>query len=430
MRGLTCLPHPRRFRLAAVAPPSKAHTLRAIFLAALSPGHSVLHRPLLGDDQWAALAAVARLGAAYTVYPDRLEIEGGGIREGGSPAVLEAGESGLTARVLLALAGLRPGGALIDGGSRLRAGRPVGDLENALRAMGWRLTCLGREGHLPIRVEPPPPTQVGSAVRRVPLTSPDSSQPLTALLLAAPLLPGGLDVELASPLPSRPYVEITLDLMRAFGAEPEVDENRFHVPPGMYRPRELDIEGDWSAAAFFFAAAALTGGSVTVAGLTPGSRQGDRAMADWLSAMGCDVSAGPDGVTVRGRPGRDLDVDASDSPDLVPAIAVVMGRTPGRHRIRGAAHLRIKESDRLNALAMNLNELGAEATETTDGIEIYGREEYAPNRIIRTFGDHRIAMAFAVAGLATPGLVVDDPTCVTKSFPDFWAVFETAQPAS
>ena len=230
---------------------------------------------------------MARLGVPYTLSAETLELEGGGWFQGESPLVLDAGDSGLTARVLLALAGLRRGGADVDGGRRLRDGRPVADLLAALRALGWNVREQGLPGHLPVRVSPPGrPSETRRAVR---LSSPDSSQPLSALLLAAPLLPGGLEIELAGPLPSRPYVEITLDLMRAFGAAVEAEENCFRVPPGGYHPRELEIEGDWSGAAFFFAAAALTGGSVTVGGLRPDSRQGDRLFVDLLAEMGCRV---------------------------------------------------------------------------------------------------------------------------------------------
>ena len=203
MRGLTCLPDPERFRLEAAAPPSKAHTLRAIFLAALAGGRSVLHRPLLGTDQRHALAAVARLGVPYTLSPDRLELVGGGWFRGESPIVLEAGDSGLSARILLALSGLRRGGAVVDGGRRLRDGRPVTDLLAALRSLEWRAEELGHPGHLPVRVTPPAMPEA-SPFRILSLSSPDSSQPLSALLMAAPLLPGGLEIELAGPLPSRP----------------------------------------------------------------------------------------------------------------------------------------------------------------------------------------------------------------------------------
>ncbi len=421
MRGLTCRTHPESFRLEAVAPPSKAHTLRAIFLAALTGGKCSLHKPLLGTDQRTALAAVARLGVTYRLSPEALELEGGGWFRGESPLTLEAGDSGLSARILLALAGLRRGGAVVDGGRRLRDGRPVADLLAALRSLGWAVTELGRPGHLPARVAPARPSP--PAARAVlELSSPDSSQPLSALLLAAPLLPGGLEIALAGPLPSRPYVEITLDLMRAFGARVEAQENRFRVAPGSYRALEMEIEGDWSGAAFFFAAAALTGGSATVRGLRPDSRQGDRVFPGLLGEMGCRVSVGSEGVIVSGRTSRPLDADMADCPDLVPALAVVMGRTPGLHRIRGAAHLRIKESDRLRAVAENLGRLGITATETPDGLEIQGRETFQPGAIIRTHADHRIAMAFALAGLVTPGIDVDDPACVVKSFPDFWNV--------
>lgn len=419
MRGLTCLSHPEDFRLEAAAPPSKAHTLRAIFLAALADGRSVLHRPLLGTDPRTALAAVARLGVPYLLAPGRLELEGGGWFRGESPLVLEAGDSGLSARILLALSGLRRGGAIVDGGRRLRDGRPVADLLAALRTLGWNAEELGRPGHLPVRVTPP--STLDATPRRIlRLSSPDSSQPLSALLMAAPLFPGGLEIELAGPLPSRPYVEITLDLMQAFGAGVEAEENRFHVARGDYRPREIEIEGDWSGAAFFFAAAALTGGSVTVDGLRPDSRQGDRVFMELLAELGCRVSAGPGGITVSGRSSRPLDADMADCPDLVPALAVVMGRTPGTHRIRGAAHLRIKESDRLRVVAENLGQLGITASETPDGLEIQGRGTFQPGAVIRTHSDHRIAMAFALAGLVAPDVTVDDPACVAKSFPDFW----------
>jgi 3-phosphoshikimate 1-carboxyvinyltransferase len=235
-------------------------------------------------------------------------------------------------------------------------------------------------------------------------------------------------LEVEGPLVSRPYVDLTLSVMRRFGAEVETapagpEPTEFVVRPGRpYRPCDLEIEGDYSSASYFFAAAAVTGGRVRVDRLDPASSQGDARFVDLLQRMGCRVESGASWVVVEGTGTLEgIDADCRAMPDIVPTLAVVALFARGRTRITGVPHLKVKESDRIAAVAGEINRMGGGATPLPDGLIIEPRPLHEAR--IETWSDHRMAMAFAVAGLRVPGVVIADPGCVSKSFPDFWEVF-------
>jgi 3-phosphoshikimate 1-carboxyvinyltransferase len=276
------------------------------------------------------------------------------------------------------------------------------------------LSVADCQGFPPVKVRGGPPR--GGRVR---VEGSLSSQFASALLLIAPVLEGGLSLELPEPRVSSPYIELTARVLTRFGAEVEREEGRdLRVRATGYRPASLRVEGDWSSACFPLAAAAITGGRVALRGLDPDSAQADRLFPELLSRMGVRVCRDGEAVVAEGPPLRGLEADLADAPDAVPALAAVAAVAPGLTEIRGVAHLRHKESDRLAALAEELGGLGASVRELEDGLLIRGGG--LRGGVVHPRGDHRIAMALALTGLAVPGVAIAEPGCVSKSYPGFW----------
>jgi 3-phosphoshikimate 1-carboxyvinyltransferase len=271
---------------------------------------------------------------------------------------------------------------------------------------------------------PPVIVRGGLAGGRASLSGAVSSQFVSALLLLGPLAPAGLELTVTGDLVSRPYVDLTLEVMGGFGVSYYREGYRFFQVPGgqVYEPQDYGIEADASSASYFWAAAAVTSGRVTIANLSPESSQGDAAFPQVLEAMGCRVECSASGLTVVGGPLHGVKVDMAAMPDLVPTLAVVAAFARGETVITGVAHLRHKESDRLAAVATELGKMGIEVRETADGLVIQGGRPHGA--AIDTYQDHRLAMSFAVAGLKAPGTTIRDPEVVAKSFPDFWEYFE------
>ncbi|MGC8763149.1 MAG: 3-phosphoshikimate 1-carboxyvinyltransferase, partial [Acidobacteriota bacterium] len=303
---------------------------------------------------------------------------------------------------------------LLDGEEQLRR-RPLGDLKAPLEALGAAVRFVEEEGHAPVEVR-------GQRWRggEVAVPGETSSQFLSGILLGAPLAEGPLVVR-ARELVSAPYAALTAHLMARFGVPVERRGNAFGVRPGTYRAVSLEVEPDASAAAFLFAAAAVSGGEVTVPGVHPGLLQGDASFPRFLAAMGVSVEAGPGGTTVRGLPRRGLEADVAGVPDLVPPLVAVALRAPEPSFLRGVAHLRHKESDRLEVLSEGVAALGGRLEATGDVLRVHPLRPRG-GASLNPRGDHRMAMAFAVTGLWVPGLLVEDPACVAKSFPRFFDV--------
>ncbi|RPI54824.1 MAG: 3-phosphoshikimate 1-carboxyvinyltransferase, partial [Deltaproteobacteria bacterium] len=249
-----------------------------------------------------------------------------------------------------------------------------------------------------------------------------SSQYLSSLLLVAPIARNPAKITMDGPFVSRPYVDLTLAVMAAFGVKVQEKGDSFLVPHMTYKAKKYQIEGDASSASYFWAAAAVTGGKITVENIPPYALQGDAAFADILSSMGCSIKKDSGGVTVQG-PSRGMlkaiEVDMGRWPDVVPTLAVVAAFAQGTTVIKNVAHLRIKETDRLKAVAQELSKIGTSVKELEDGLIIEGTRDMHGS-LIDTYDDHRIAMAFAVAGLRVSGIRIKDPVCVQKSFPAFW----------
>ena len=408
----------RRLDAVLTAPPSKSATQRALVAASLARGVSRLVRPLLADDAAHLAAALRSIGLGVTITGAGADLvaEVDATRDVAAPASpLMVGNAGTAMRFLTArLAGERVE-FVVDGDARMRQ-RPIEPLVAALRALGAAAASIAGDGCPPVRVG-------GRGLRggRARLHGGVSSQFLSALLLAGPMAEAGLEIEVDGPLVSRPYVDLTIDMMRRLGVTVASDvPARFRVAAGQsYHPGEVVIEGDWSSASYLFAAAALLPGRVEVRGLENASLQGDARFLDCLQEMGCQVTRGPDGIVVEGTESlRGIEADLGDMPDVAPTLAVVALFAAGETRILGVPHLRFKESDRIAALCASIARLGGDAEPAPDGLRV--RPRPLRGAALDPHDDHRLAMAFAVAGLRLPGVVIMNPGCVSKSYPGFW----------
>jgi 3-phosphoshikimate 1-carboxyvinyltransferase len=408
-------------------PSSKSITHRYLNLALLAGRPLVVERPLLAEDTRLFLAALARCGWTVEERPEEIGLAppAGGVASGAPPTEIFCGNAGTMLRFLVASLAALPGRWRLDGVARLRE-RPVGPLVEALRRLGAEIRYLGHPGRVPLEIAG---GTLGGGVTG--LDAGESSQFLSALLMAGLAAPRPLTVEVTA-LTSAPYVEVTLAAVRRCGGRIEAQPGeggglRYRVVPGLLPPPRLCVEGDASAACYPAAAAALSGGSVLLKGLSAESPQGDRCFLELLARMGAEVAWNGDEVAVRGGRLLAVEADLSAMPDQVPTLAALAPFARGTTRIRNVAHLRLKESDRLSAMATELRRLGAEVAEGEDRLDIAGTWwQAAPpgNPVaVDTHGDHRIAMSLALVGLRRPGVVVESPQVVAKSYPAFWQDF-------
>lgn len=403
-------------------PGSKSYTNRALVMAALAGGRSVLRGALFSDDTHHMSDALRRLGIRVTADEKgaRFEVEGCAGHIPAPEAELFVGNSGTSARFLVSLAALGRGTYAIDGVARMRE-RPIQDLLDGLRPLGVRTSTRYNNGCPPVLVEAD-----GIAGGKTRMAGGTSSQYFTSILLAAPYARRDVEIEVAGDLTSRPYIDMTLAGMRDFGVEVRRDGyERFRVRAGQgYRGRAYDVEPDASSASYFFAAAALTGGRVRVRGLNLASAQGDVHFVDALERMGCRVEAGGDFIEVRGpKRLKGIDVDLNATPDLAQTLAVLAPFAEGPTTIRNVASMRIKETDRIAAVVTELRRLGVQAVELPDGLVIPPAKRILP-AAVHTYDDHRMAMSFALIGLRAEGVVIRDPGCVSKTFPDYFERLE------
>jgi 3-phosphoshikimate 1-carboxyvinyltransferase len=418
-------------------PGSKSLTNRFLACTALADGLSVLRRASLSDDAQRMIEALQRLGIRVDADEAgrRIEVHGCCGQLPSDEAELDAGHAGTAMRFLTALVCLGYGRYRLDGSPRMRQ-RPIGPLVEALRVLGARVEYEQEEGFPPLVVH-----ARGLTGGLVVFDSPPSSQFISALLMAAPYAADDVLIRVEGTVVSEPYVDLTLHVMRTLGVEAVADAGpavsraegrlteaggaRYIVPaPQRYQAANVEIEPDASAATYFWAAAAATGGRIRVRGLSRDSAQGDVGFVDVLEQMGCGVAATADGLEVTASPAgrlRGVTVDLGRMPDTVQTLAVLALLAEGPTEIRGAANLRIKETDRLEALKRELSRLGAEVELLEDGLRITP-PRHLRSAAVETYDDHRMAMSFAVAGLASEGVVIRDAGCVSKSFPSF---FET-----
>ncbi len=403
---------PRRVRV----PGSKSLTNRALIVAALADGPSTLTGALNSDDTRVMIDSLRRLGIGveHDLASSTVRIAGCGGRIPKAEAELFIANSGTSLRFLTAMVATGRGTYRLDGNARMRE-RPVADLLHALNRLGADARSDLGTGCPPLTIRAD-----GLEGGYADVRGDVSSQFLSGLLMALPYARDLTSIEVEGTLVSKPYVEMTLAVMNAFGARPANHKFRqFNIEPGHYQGRPYAIEPDASAASYFFAAAAINGGTITVEGLGTRSLQGDMAFLDVLEHMGCDVDRAPDATTVTGGPLRGVDVDMNAISDTVMTLAVVALFAEGMTRIRNVAHIRHKETDRIAALACELRKLGATVEEQTDGLIIFPPARIQPAEIA-TYDDHRMAMSFALVGLKAKGIVINDPGCVAKTYPDFW----------
>jgi 3-phosphoshikimate 1-carboxyvinyltransferase len=393
-------------------PGSKYQANRALVIAALADGESEIAPVPENDDIARVREGIAALGAGVQADGDRVRVSGTGGRLRGASVFV--GASGTFARFLAALAGLSAEPVAIDGTRRMRE-RPMRDLCAALRALGVRVDGEPQNSDsLPLTITGP---MRGGACE---LPGHVSSQFLSALLLAAPYAERDVEIRLTTPLTSRPFVELTAQMMAASGVTVDASGDRFSVRAGQrYRARTHALEADPVSASYFFAAAALTGGDVTVEGFDPASVQGEARFPSLLAQMGCTVERTDGGLRVAGPAKlRAIDADLGEMPDVAQTLAVLAAFADGTTRIRNVAQLAHKESDRLRDTAAELARLGVRAEATADSLAIEGGQ--AHGALVETHEDHRMAMSFAVAGLAVAGVRIAQPDVVGKSFPQFW----------
>jgi len=393
------------------APPSKSYTHRALVLGALADGVSVVRGPLVSADTEATMDALTALGIGLSRAPDRVDLRGGTLS---APAGdLDARNSGTTLRLVCSVAALLDTTVGLTGDESLRR-RPIGPLIDALGQLGARCEYRAAAGCAPVRVRGP----LSGAAAKLP--GDVSSQFVSSLLLAAPCKATDTSIVLTTTLASAPYVEVTLEMMERFGVTVERSPGVYRVRGGEgYLPAAVTVPGDYSSAAFLLAGAAVSGGRVVVDNLEVLSRQADARITPLLSLMGAGVRREDGGIAASAGELRGREIGLRDSPDLFPALAVVAAAAKGKTRLTGAPHLRLKESDRIAAVARMLAAMGVGVRELPDGLEVEGGR--LRGAVVDPGGDHRIAMAAAVAGLAAEGTTtVLGAECVRVSYPAFF----------
>ncbi|HUP64281.1 MAG TPA: 3-phosphoshikimate 1-carboxyvinyltransferase [Thermoanaerobaculia bacterium] len=398
------------------APPSKSLSVRALLLAAMTDGETTVEAPLDADDTRYLLDALRKIGFEIrgslrdsVTIGDRVSMTAGEVE-------LFVGNAGTAMRFLTGWLAFTPGRFILRGETRMHQ-RPIHDLVEALRMLGTEAEYVEREGFPPLRIR-------GRRMRggfEAEVEGERSSQFVSAMMMAGATLPDGLAIRVAS-LSSHPYVDLTAGILRDFSARvEETAGGRFTIRGPLKRSEPYRVEGDWSSASYWLAAAAATRGRVTVTNLRPESAQGDRAILSILARMGAQVETAGDSATVEVKTalaGGSFDCNAT--PDLVPTLAALAPLASSPVEITNIATLRLKESDRIAALAQELRKLGATVDEREDAIRVENGWGHEQEVILDSHDDHRIAMAFAITGLARGGVTIDQPQVVGKSYPGFW----------
>lgn len=405
-----------------VLPSSKSLTQRALLCASLAKGVSIIKNPLLSEDPLLLMEALKVTGVKF-MQRDKSSIEIEGVA--GKPELSKErvflGNNGTGARFFLAYTSLGKGEWIeLYGKPRLHE-RPMDALINSLRKLGAKIVCLEREHYFPLRV-------YESLLFSEKITLPGyiSSQFISALLLIAPYLPQGLELAIEGEEFSKSYIEMTCEVMAKFGLKVEKDKRGYLVPSGEYKAISYEVPADASSASYFLAIPLVLGrGKIILENYDYQSKQADTIFLDFIQKMGASVKTlSPSGLEVsfEGR-AKGGSFNLSDCPDLFPTMAILGAVAEGRTVLYGAPHLRYKETDRIKAMATELVKLGVTVEELPDGLVIYGKDSFQPARI-ETYDDHRIAMAFAILGLKAGPLDIENPRCVSKSFPNFWELFE------
>ena len=399
-------------------PGSKSLTNRALPIAAVASGRSMLNGVLDSDDTRVMIESLNKLGVRveHDGSKQTAMVEGQGGKLPSQTADLFVGNSGTTIRFLTALLGIHGGQYSLDGVERMRE-RPIGPLVNALNQLGANVVAQSPNDCPPVKI-----SSQRLAGGHVTISGNTSSQYLSGLMMAAPLATHDVVIEIDGSLISKPYVEMTAEVMKSFGVACRFSEtfDRFEIPGGQtYIATDYQIEPDASAASYFWAVAAICGGSATVTGLNRNSFQGDVGFVKCLEQMGCTVVWGDNEIAVKGPAKHGIDVDMSDLSDTVQTLAAVAVFVSGTTTVRNVAHNRVKETDRIGNLAIELRKFGVTVDEHQDGLSIHPGELNGAD--IETYDDHRMAMSLALVGLRQAGVKIHDPGCVSKTYPNFFA---------
>jgi 3-phosphoshikimate 1-carboxyvinyltransferase len=418
------IPRVDRVHATVTAPPSKSYSVRALLLAAMSEGSTTITNCLDADDTRYAVEALRTIGFSIDgTFKSGVTI-GPRVSMSADEVPVFIGNAGTAMRFLTGWLAFTPGRFLLHGEQRMHQ-RPIGDLVDVLMAIGAEVEYVEAEGYPPLRIR-------GKKMRggfEVAISATTSSQFASSLLMAGATLPQGLTLELTS-VASAPYLDVTADILRAFGADVQRRGNVFHVRAAKLRREEYRVEGDYSSASYWFAAAAATRGEMRVHGLAHPSAQGDARFLDILTALGCDVVVDDGDIVVScDGPLRGGTFDCNSTPDIVPTLAAIAPLASEAVEIVNVANLRVKESDRIATVAEELRRLGAKVEEREDALRIEpGWSSEAAT--IETHNDHRVAMSFAIAGLARGGVTIANEQVVSKSYPRFWKTLEEVVAAS
>ena len=421
MRSLVIQPIRRHLNATVRVPGSKSLTNRALLIAAMANGTTTLTNALFSDDSHYFASALHTLGFSVKLDPIQTQmiVKGMGGHIPSRRAELFVGNAGTAARFLTAFLTLGLGEYIIDGEPRMRE-RPIGDLVKALRQLGASLDTTS---------DCPPVKIIASRLAggKTKISGDVSSQYLSAVLMVAPYAQSPVEIEVVTELNSKPYVDMTLSVMEDFGVDVQREGySRFYISRVNYNAlSKYIIETDASAASYFFAAPAICGGTVCVENVSRQSVQGDIAFLDVLTQVGCTVKELNNTIQVAGPSElRGIDVDMRDIPDTAQTLAVIAPFASTPTRIRGIASARVKETDRVHATCIELERLGVKVDEHRDGMTIYPCKEFRPAKI-QTYKDHRMAMAFSLIGLREPEITIENPDCVSKTFPNYFEVLDT-----
>jgi len=403
-------------------PGSKSITHRAIIASGLASGESLLQNFLECEDTLYTANTLRELGVDISIEGENLKVIGTGGRLNPAPIKKELylGNSGTSFRLLLSVVALAGGEFLMTGTQRMLE-RPIGSLVKALNRLGVEASCVEQKDCPPVLIKAD-----GIRGGEVSIPGDQSSQFISSLLLCGPYAENDIEIRVAGELVSKPYVDITIDVMEEFGVRVDREGyNYFRVSSGReYGARKFTVQGDASSASYFWAAAAVTGGAVTTANIYPfTTRQGDIRFLEILERMGCAVEKKPDRVVVHGGELSGIEADMSAMPDLVPTLAAVALFADRKTIIRNVPHLRHKESDRLRAVRLEWERLGGRVEELSDGLIIHGGGRFS-GAPVDPHDDHRLAMSLAVVGLKVKGTKIKDENCVKKSFPQFWELWD------
>lgn len=398
-------------------PGSKSYTLRAVCAAAMAQNDVMITGALTSEDTIAAKDCLQKLGLHLEQEDDVITLRHSLKHVPKECTILDVNQSGVTMRLLTALACLLPGTQIIGGTASLNA-RPISPLVDALRSLGASIEYMGCDGYPPLVVH-----RSKMAGDKIVIDGSQSSQYISAVLLIAPLLQGDTVIQISGHLVSEPYIDMTIDAVREFGATVRREGSKILVPGGQhYTARRYHVEGDASSASYFWAIAALTNSTITTTNINVKSKQADMAMLDILIKMGAKVRHDDTSITVQGSSLTALNIAMESCPDQIMTVAVIAAFAHGTTTISGIRTLRIKECDRVQAILAGLARMGIPATADDDTLTIHGGNPHCAT--IETYSDHRIAMAFGVAGCKLDGVTIEHPSVVRKTYPDFWRDLE------